>query len=92
VRATKSTAAVATVLLNAPPNTQHWGYHIGKTTGVPSGVLYPILRRMLDAGWVTDGWEHPHETLGRPPRRYYQVSADGRGALAAIVERAKPTS
>ena len=36
---------------------RHWGYELSKRSGVRSGVMYPILQRMLDEGWLTDGWE-----------------------------------
>jgi DNA-binding PadR family transcriptional regulator len=48
----------------------------------PSGVLYPMLTRMLDEGWVEDGWED-RTTIRekRPPRRYYVLTDKGRLAL-----------
>jgi PadR family transcriptional regulator PadR len=59
------------------PTVQHWGYELSKRAGVRSGVLYPILRRMLDEGWLDEGWEDIHDVNGRPPRRYYQVTEAG---------------
>ena len=69
---------------------RHWGYELSKRSGVRSGVMYPILQRMLDEGWLTDGWED-QEQVGRgkrPPRRYYKVTDAGRTALGAILVRA----
>lgn len=55
-----------------------------------SGVLYPILARMLSAGWLTDGWEDPVTVdSGRPPRRYYQLTDRGRIELGAVVSEAR---
>jgi PadR family transcriptional regulator, regulatory protein PadR len=46
--------------------------------GLFSGTLYPILRRLEVAGWVTSFWEDGEPTeLGRPNRRFYQLSAVG---------------
>lgn len=70
------------------PTGHHWGYNLSKRSGLRSGVLYPILHRMLDEGWLTDGWEEP-VTLGRrPPRRYYQLTPDGLSACAHALEAA----
>ena len=69
---------------------RHWGYELSKRSGVRSGVMYPILQRMLDEGWLTDGWED-QEQVGRakrPPRRYYQVTDAGNAALGALIARA----
>lgn len=70
------------------PSDRHWGYQLSKRAGVRSGVLYPILHRMLDAGLLEDGWEDPAEALGRPPRRYYELTGAGiahiQAELAAV--------
>ena len=72
------------------PSELHWGYGLSKTTGVRSGVLYPILERMLDEGWVDDGWEDRSEiSARRPPRRYYVLTGDGQAELAALLAEAQ---
>lgn len=68
---------------------RHWGYELSRRSGVRSGVLYPILQRMLDEGWLDDGWEDPSEAKrGRPPRRYYTLTDEGRREIGGILERA----
>jgi PadR family transcriptional regulator, regulatory protein PadR len=70
---------------------RHWGYELSKRSGVRSGVMYPVLQRMLDEGWLTDGWED-QEQVGRakrPPRRYYEVTDSGKTALGAVLVRAR---
>jgi PadR family transcriptional regulator PadR len=68
------------------PMDRHWGYDLGKKSGVRSGVLYPILHRMLDEGWVVDGWEEAAKgTRKRPPRRYYELTPDGRAAISTLL-------
>lgn len=48
------------------------------------------MQRMLDKGWVKDGWEDPAEIGGsRPPRRYYELTGVGVAALEAILNEAK---
>lgn len=71
--------------LMADPYGTHWGYKLSKSAGVRSGVLYPILRHMLNEGWLTDGWETRSKAEGRPPRRYYQVTAAGAAAMASVL-------
>ena len=52
-----------------------------------SGAMYPILTRLLDAGWVPDGWQDTR-TLGKGqrPRRFYRLTAEGREMLQALVD------
>jgi PadR family transcriptional regulator PadR len=87
VRRTEALRKVATALL-ADPDTQHYGYTVSRAAGVRSGVLYPMLTRLLNEGWLTDGWEDPAITRQekRPPRRYYTVTTAGRAALADLLK------
>lgn len=81
MRKTHASRQVAAALI-ADPNGQHWGYQLSKTTGIRSGVLYPIIHRMLDEGWLSDSWE-----LGRHgrPRRCYRVTEEGVAACTALL-------
>jgi PadR family transcriptional regulator PadR len=63
---------------------------MSKVSGVRSGVLYPMLTRMLEAGWLTDGWEDPATIREkRPPRRYYELTDLGRLRLGALLADAQ---
>jgi PadR family transcriptional regulator, regulatory protein PadR len=75
----------------ADPGGRHWGYGLGKQSGVRSGVMYPLLQRMLDEAWLTDGWEEQAQTgrAKRPPRRYYELTDAGKAALGAVVTDAR---
>jgi PadR family transcriptional regulator PadR len=80
---------VALALMEDPTG-RHWGYELTKQAGVRSGVLYPVLHRMLDVGWLDDGWEDPAQLKGkRPPRRYYELTDEGRLALGALLQKAR---
>lgn len=45
------------------------------------GTLYPLLSRLRRQGWVESSWQ---ESTSGPPRRYYQLTDDGRAALATF--------
>jgi PadR family transcriptional regulator PadR len=84
-RTTKPLVQVAAALLERPAD-RHWGYDLSKRASVRSGVLYPMLTRMLNDGWVKDGWEGPTAIEEkRPPRRYYVLTEKGKRELATIV-------
>lgn len=87
MRRTMALGKVAKVLSERPDH-KHWGYELGKEAGLRSGILYPILRRLLEEGWLTDGWESLSEALGRPPRRYYELTDLGRRELTALAASA----
>jgi PadR family transcriptional regulator PadR len=89
MRRTHALIQVAMALMEDPAGS-HWGYDLSKRASVRSGVLYPILRRMLDEGWLDDGWEDPSQiTHKRPPRRYYELTPKGKEELGAILDEAR---
>ncbi|MGH3854276.1 MAG: PadR family transcriptional regulator [Pseudonocardiaceae bacterium] len=89
MRTTHALVQVAMVLLGDAGG-RHWGYELSKQSGVRSGVLYPMLTRMLDEGWVEDGWEDPTTIRDkRPPRRYYKLTSEGRLGLGAVFRNAR---
>lgn len=54
------------------------GAQIAKLTNLRSGTLYPILVRLEKAKWLSSRWEEGNpEQLGRPVRRYYQLTPLG---------------
>lgn len=46
------------------------------------GTIYPLLARLRRDGLVTTAWR---ESDSGPPRRYYQITAQGRDVLEAFV-------
>lgn len=46
---------------------------------VTAGTVYPLLARLAKAGLVTSAWR---ESPVGPPRKYYDLTAAGREALA----------
>lgn len=88
MRTTQALVEVAVALMQDAPG-KHWGYNLGKESGVRSGVLYPVLHRMLEEGWLEDGWEEPDPGSKRPPRRYYELTDLGLKELGAVLETAR---
>ena len=80
-----------TVILQALANGYCYGFDIMDITGLPSGTIYPALRRLEDAGLVTSKWENHSiaQQEMRPPRKYYELTRDGEDALAEAAKRYK---
>ena len=66
------TRAVLASLVGERDRWRH-GYDISKETGLASGTLYPLLRRLEEQGLLESEWN----TEGSRPRRYYRRSAAG---------------
>lgn len=52
----------------------------GGTFDLPTGTIYPALRRLEEDGLVKSAWQ---EQTGERRRRVYELTAKGRKALAA---------
>jgi PadR family transcriptional regulator len=77
------------VILQAVANGYLYGFDIIDMTGVPGGTVYPALRRLEDEGYLTSEWEEPSiaQSEPRPPRKYYELTREGRELLAEAVKR-----
>jgi hypothetical protein len=47
-----------------------WGLSICQATGLGSGIVYPAIDKLMNAGLIRDEWETPPPD-GRPRRRFY---------------------
>lgn len=88
MRITVPTARVLAALL-ADPEVDRYGLDLMHATGLASGTLYPLLHRLMEAGWLITRWEEVDPTVqGRPARRYYRLTPQGatqaRQALAEM--------
>lgn len=83
----------ATVILQALANGYGYGFDIMDATGLPSGTVYPALRRMEEAGLVASRWEPAGvaQKEQRPARKYYELSRSGQLALADAADRYRLT-
>jgi DNA-binding PadR family transcriptional regulator len=75
MRLTYPTALVLQALLEG----HHHGFDVMDATGLPSGTVYPILRRLDQEGYVRSRWEKDGVARReqRPPRRYYELTGGG---------------
>ena len=79
----------AAVILQALANGYQYGFDVMDITGLPSGTVYPALRRLEQGGLVGSRWESAGDAQrdGRPPRKYYEVTPAGKVALAEASAR-----
>jgi PadR family transcriptional regulator PadR len=66
-----------------------YGYDLMETTGLPSGTVYPALRRLEQDGLIRSHWERQSvaDAGQRPPRKYYKPTASGKAALEVAQKR-----
>lgn len=88
MRFTPATASVLRALLDG----RHHGFDIMDATGLPSGTVYPILRRLNADGMVRSRWEK--EAVARkeqrPARRYYELTSSGVRLAGEATARVAP--
>lgn len=76
----------------ARPAREMYGLEICGEAGLPSGTIHPILARLEHLGWLESHWEEIRpEEVGRPKRRYYQLTKDGAESARIALAQA-PTS
>ena len=66
-----------------------YGFDLMEATGLPSGTVYPALRRLEQEEFILGMWEEKRSAFNhdRPRRRYYRLTREGRAALAAALRR-----
>ena len=66
-----------------------YGFDIMTVTGLPSGTVYPALRRLENADYVSSKWERQSiaQAEQRPARKYYEITKPGRTALSEARQR-----
>ncbi|MFE0179094.1 PadR family transcriptional regulator [Streptomyces sp. NPDC059002] len=86
IRLTRPTLEVIKVLLASTPDDPAWGLKICEEADLGSGTVYPILDRLVVAGWATrqaESGAHP----GRPKRYFYELTAAGQLAAHEASQR-----
>ena len=76
-------------VLMTDPAAPHYGYDLMKAARLASGTLYPMLARLQQEGLVDSEWEAPRpDPGGRPPRKYYRLTAEGQRVAGLELARA----
>ena len=77
------------LILQALEQGLSFGFEIMDATGLPSGTVYPALRRLEKEGLVTAKWESAAKAKreDRPARRYYELNEFGEEWLAEARKR-----
>lgn len=77
------------LILQALDNGYRHGFDVMAVTGLASGTVYPALRRLEDADFLTSKWEKQSiaQAEQRPARKYYEVTKAGRAALVEARQR-----
>ncbi len=66
-----------------------YGFSIMEMTGLPSGTVYPAMRRLERDKLICSRWERRAiaDAEQRPPRKYYKLTPAGTEALQASRSR-----
>ncbi|HUY95935.1 MAG TPA: helix-turn-helix transcriptional regulator [Terracidiphilus sp.] len=66
-----------------------YGFSIMEVTGLPSGTVYPAMRRLERDNLIRSHWEQESiaKGEGRPARKYYKLTIPGRSTLEASRRR-----
>ena len=77
------------LILQALAAGYRYGFDIMDAIGLPSGTVYPALRRLEKNGLVLAHWEDRELSVqaGRPRRRYYEITAQGLESLRLCRKR-----
>jgi DNA-binding PadR family transcriptional regulator len=77
------------MILQAIDAGQIYGFSVMEMTGLPSGTVYPALRRLERDELIRPSWERDSiaKAEHRPPRKYYRITRAGRATLEASRKR-----
>jgi PadR family transcriptional regulator, regulatory protein PadR len=79
----------AALILQAIGAGEGYGFSVMEMTGLPSGTVYPAMRRLERDGLIRSQWERQSiaDSEQRPPRKYYKLTRSGRETLEASQKR-----
>ena len=79
----------AALILQAVHTGDGYGFSVMELTGLPSGTVYPAMRRLERDGLVRSQWERQSiaDAAQRPPRKYYKLTQAGQATLGASQRR-----
>jgi PadR family transcriptional regulator, regulatory protein PadR len=79
----------AAMILQAIDAGSVYGFNLMEVTGLPSGTVYPALRRLERDELIRSQWERQAiaDAEQRPQRKYYKLTAAGKSTLAGARKR-----
>ncbi|MEP7351729.1 MAG: helix-turn-helix transcriptional regulator [Acidobacteriota bacterium] len=79
----------ATMILKAIDTGYAYGFSVMEVTGLPSGTVYPAMRRLERDDLISSSWEKQKiaDSEQRPARKYYTLTRSGKTKLAASQKR-----
>jgi DNA-binding PadR family transcriptional regulator len=79
----------AAMVLQAIDAGDGYGFSVMQMTGLPSGTVYPAMRRLERDGFIRSQWERQSiaDAEQRPARKYYRLTRSGRAVLEASQKR-----
>lgn len=79
----------AAMILQAIHAGHVYGFSVMEMTGLPSGTVYPAMRRLERDGLIASKWEQQAiaDAEQRPPRKYYRLTRAGKATLEAAYRR-----
>jgi len=79
----------AAMILQAVNAGYIYGFSVMEMTGLPSGTVYPAMRRLERDELIRSQWEQQSiaDAEQRPPRKYYRLTRAGKQALEAQRKR-----
>lgn len=79
----------AALILQTIDQDCRYGFDIMDATGLPSGTVYPALRRMEAEGLIASQWESGKKAMAeqRPARKYYRITKAGSEVLERSQKR-----
>ena len=79
----------AALILQAIGAGRGYGFDVIELTGLPSGTVYPAMRRLERDGLIRSQWERQAiaDAEQRPLRKYYRLTRAGKATLEASQKR-----
>ena len=79
----------AAMILHTIHAGQIYGFSVMEATGLPSGTVYPAMRRLERDGLIASKWEQQSiaDAEQRPARKYYKLTRTGVSALQVLQQR-----
>ena len=79
----------AAMILQAIHAGHIYGFSVMQMTGLPSGTVYPAMRRLERDALIRSQWERQSiaDAEQRPPRKYYKLTAAGKSTLESSRKR-----